>query len=165
MHHRRIPCFSIATVLALTACSSTHPSAITSPSIVPPTTAALRAEPPVPPQDQQLVRAALEQWRALTAGHTVTYTASSECIVCATPGHWKVVERDGTLVSAAPLDGQDPAAAGQVPTVTDVLLAAAAARGAATATVTATHVFVAYDTDPQVSDDEGDISAENIVVG
>jgi hypothetical protein len=31
--------------------------------------------------------------------------------------------------------------------------------------VTATHVFVAYDTDPQVSDDEGDISAENIVVG
>jgi hypothetical protein len=161
MNHRRTPCLTIAMLLSLAACTSTRPTAVSTTS----TTAAVRAEPPVPPVNERtLALAALEQWRALTAGHTVTYTASSECIICATPGRWKVVERDGTLVSAAPLDGQDPAAATKVPTVTDVLLAAAAATGNANASVSATHVFVAFDPDPQVSDDEGDITAENIVI-
>jgi hypothetical protein len=162
MDHRRILLIAIATLLAPTACSSTHPSALPVPSS-PPTTA-VRADPPVPPVDARLVRAALDQWRALTAGHTVTYTASSECVVCATPGRWKVVERDGSLVSAEPLDGQDPALATQVPTVTAVLLAAIAAKGNTHASVSASHVFVAYDPDPQISDDEADITADHIVI-
>ena len=110
----------------------------------------------------ELTAAALAQWRSLTAGHTITYIASSECIVCPTPGRWKVVERDGALVSAEPLGGQDPATASLVPTVTQMLLAAVAAKGNATASVSAAQVFVTFDADPQISGDEGDITAENI---
>ena len=168
MDDRRISHLALATLLAatacMTACSSAHPSARTLPSNTVAATNAVRAEPPVPPVDKRLVEAALAQWRSLTADHTVTYTASSECIVCSTPGRWKVVERDGALVSAEPLDGQDPSTASLVPTVTHVLLAAVAAKGNATASVSATHVFVTFDADPQISGDEGDITAENIVL-
>jgi hypothetical protein len=168
MDDRRTPHFALATLLALTAClsacTSTHPSARTLPSTTIATTNAVRVEPPVPPVDKRLVEAALTQWRALTAGHTVTYTASSECIVCSTPGRWKVVERDGALVSAEPLDGQDPSTASLVPTVTQVLVAALAAKGNATASVSDSHVFVTFDPDPQISGDEGDITAENITL-
>jgi hypothetical protein len=164
MDDRRIPHLALATLIALTACTSAHPAAVTPPSTTVSGTEAVRAEPPVPPADKRLVEAALAQWRSLSAGHTVTYTASSECIVCSTPGRWKVVERDGLLVTAEPLDGQDPSVASLVPTVTQVLLAALAAKGNAAASVTATHVFVTYDADPQVSDDESDITAENIVI-
>jgi hypothetical protein len=171
MDDRRIPHLALATLLALTAsmsaCTSAHPTGATVPSTTVGPTNAVRAEPPVPPvppADKRLVETALAQWRSLTAGHTVTYTASSECIVCTAPGRWTVVERDGALVSATPLDGQDPSNASLVPTVTQVLLAAVAAKGNATASVSPTHVFVTFDADPQISGDEGDITAENIVL-
>jgi hypothetical protein len=169
MDDRRIPHLALTTLLAVTAsmsaCTSAHPAARTLPPTTVGNTDAVRAEPPVPPVppvDKRLVEAALAQWRSLTAGHTITYIASSECIVCPTPGRWKVVERDGALVSAEPLGGQDPATASLVPTVTQMLLAAVAAKGNATASVSAAQVFVTFDADPQISGDEGDITAENI---
>jgi hypothetical protein len=164
MDDRRIPHLALATLLALMACTSAHPATRTVPSTTVDATDSVRAEPPVPPVDKHLVEAAFAQWRSLTAGHTVTYMASSECVVCETAGHWTVVERDGTLVTATPLDGQDPALSSLVPTVTDALLSAVAAKGSASASVTTTHVFVTFDSDPQVSGDEGDITAENIVI-
>jgi hypothetical protein len=164
MDDRRISHLALATLLALTACTSARPAARTLPSTTVAATNAVNAEPPVPPADRRPLEAAIAQWRSLTAGHTATYTASSECVVCATPGRWKVVERDGTLVTAEPLDGQDPSTASLVPTVTQVLLAALAAKGNATASVSATHVFVNFDADPQISGDEGDITADNIVL-